>query len=117
LAHAPQHTDRVRRWVRPNQPRVYDTPPTGTDPPGTGPGPQQRRSPAAGRRPPQPPGSAGRAASVTSRPATRHRLSMRFSIYPRSRTARASRRPFPSMTQSPCRARAAGSTALVDADL
>lgn len=34
LAHAPQHTDRLRRWVRPNQPRVYDTPPTGTDPRG-----------------------------------------------------------------------------------
>lgn len=32
LAHAPQNTDRLRRWVRPNQPTAYDTPPTGTDP-------------------------------------------------------------------------------------
>src|ERR1022692_1662541 len=34
LAQAQQHTDRLRRWVRPNQPRAYDTPPTGIYPTG-----------------------------------------------------------------------------------
>ena len=34
LAQAPQHSDRLRRWVRPNQPRAYDTPPTGIYPSG-----------------------------------------------------------------------------------
>lgn len=32
LTRAQQHTDRLRRWVRPNQPKVYDTPPTGAEP-------------------------------------------------------------------------------------
>ena len=32
LAQAPQHSDLLRRWVRPNQPRAYDTPPTGIYP-------------------------------------------------------------------------------------
>jgi hypothetical protein len=35
LAQAQQHTDRLRRWVRPNQPRAYDTPPTGIYPSGS----------------------------------------------------------------------------------
>jgi hypothetical protein len=34
LTRAPQQTDRLRRWVRPNQPRVYDTPPMSADPRG-----------------------------------------------------------------------------------
>jgi hypothetical protein len=34
LAQAPLHTDRLRRWVRPNQPRAYDTPPTAIYPSG-----------------------------------------------------------------------------------
>jgi hypothetical protein len=29
---APLHRDRLRRWVRPHQPRAYDAPPTGGDP-------------------------------------------------------------------------------------
>jgi hypothetical protein len=31
LAHALQHTDRLRRWTRPNQAPVYDVPPTSAD--------------------------------------------------------------------------------------
>jgi hypothetical protein len=34
LTRAQRHTDRLRRWVRPNQPKVYDTPPTAADPSG-----------------------------------------------------------------------------------
>jgi hypothetical protein len=56
LARAPR--DRLRRWVRPGQPRAYDEPPTGAgqaaadDRPSAGPGPQRpRRAPAAGQRP------------------------------------------------------------------
>jgi hypothetical protein len=32
LAHAPLSPDRLRRWVRPNQPEAYDEAPTGVDP-------------------------------------------------------------------------------------
>ena len=32
LAHARPSPDRLRRWVRPNQPEVYDEAPTGVDP-------------------------------------------------------------------------------------
>jgi hypothetical protein len=31
LAGGPLHRDRLRRWVRPGQPRVYDEPPTVTN--------------------------------------------------------------------------------------
>jgi hypothetical protein len=31
-ASAPLHRDRLRRWVRPRQPRAFDEPPTGADP-------------------------------------------------------------------------------------
>ena len=31
-ASASLHRDRLRRWVRPHQPRAYDAPPTGADP-------------------------------------------------------------------------------------
>jgi hypothetical protein len=51
LAQAQQHTDRLRRWVRPNQPRVYDTPPTGTDP-GTGGSPALVQDHSPDDRPP-----------------------------------------------------------------
>jgi hypothetical protein len=32
VASAPLHRDRLRRWVRPRQPRAFDEPPIGADP-------------------------------------------------------------------------------------
>jgi hypothetical protein len=52
MAHASQHTDRLRRWVRPNQPRAYDTPPTGTYPSGNDDSPALVQDHSTDGRPP-----------------------------------------------------------------
>jgi hypothetical protein len=94
LARGLPHPDRLRRWIRPHQPRAYDEPPTGADPRVRDDPPALVQDHSAGDDPPPLVGDLRRLGESPAAPET-PRYAARLQSLPAPKTAGRADRPQP----------------------